>query len=325
MKEFFIGVDFGGTNLKLGCFDGELNLVTKTSVPSGEDLSPQAVIANISSTIHSVLSQHEIAYDQVKAVGLGIPGQMNLTDGIILSAPNLPFENVPMKRLLSEKLDKTVIMENDANAAAWGEFVAGAGSDVNHMVFFTLGTGIGGGIICDGKLVHGYTDEAAELGHILIYVDGERQCGCGQYGCAEAYGSASATADRANDALKAGVDSSLNELFKKDGSVTCEQVFDHAKNGDKFANEIVDGTAKTLGILCIDMLHVTQPQRILFAGGMIGAGDFLLEKIQKYFDKYIWTMKPESLEICFATLGEDAGIIGSAALAKDHFKVSKQG
>jgi glucokinase len=180
------------------------------------------------------------------------------------------------------------------------------------MVFFTLGTGIGGGIISGGKLLAGSGDNAAELGHIIVYPDG-RRCNCGQRGCVEAYASASNTAKRA---IEAGAESSLKKVLKEKGKITSRDVYEHLKRGDGLAKEITDGTAKALAILCVNMLHTTEPKRIVFAGGMIAAGDILLDRIRDYFNEQIWSLKKETVEICFATLGEDAGIIGAAALAK---------
>lgn len=321
MGEYYLGIDLGGTNLKIGCFDCNLNQVAKTSNPTHADMGPGAVIDTIEKTTKKLLSENNLTLDDIVSVGIGSPGPANISEGVVISAPNLPeFKNVPLRRLVSERLGKNVIFENDANAACWGEFIAGAGKGVKDMVFFTLGTGIGGGILSNGELVHGFGDNAAELGHMIIYPHGGRFCGCGQRGCVEAYASASSTARRASEALQAGAPSSLAEIYKQTGHVSCKDVFDHAAQGDKLANEIVKGTAEALGILCVNIIHITGPQRVVFAGGMVSAGEPLLQSIKKYFDYHIWPLKQENLEICFATLGEDAGIIGTAALALHQHK-----
>ena len=224
------------------------------------------------------------------------------------------FKNTPLRDMISQGLAKPAILENDANVACWGEFAIGAGEGIKDMVFFTLGTGIGGGIISNGELVRGADGNAAELGHIVIYPGG-RLCGCGQRGCVEAYASASSTATRATEVVEEGADSSLKEVLDANGEITCKDVFDHVGAGDTSAKDIVDGTGKALGLLCVFMLHSTGPKKIVFAGGMIAAGDILLESIRKHFNKQIWSIKEEALDICFATLGEDTGIIGAASLA----------
>ena len=209
-----------------------------------------------------------------------------------------------------------MILENDGNSACYGEYAAGVGKDVKNMVFFTLGTGIGGGIISNGQLLHGSGDNAAELGHMIIHKGG-RKCNCGQLGCVEAYASAASTARRATEAIQSGGESSLKNVLDENGQITCKDVYDHLKAGDELAKRITDETAEALAIVCVNMVHCTEPERIVFAGGMIAAGDALLGRINYYFRQHVWKIKDENVKICFATLGEDAGIIGAAALAKD--------
>ena len=317
MSGIFIGIDLGGTNIKFGLFDSALKLVCKTSVPVEADIAPEAMAELIGETIEKILADNNLSKEELRSIGVGSTGQFNLADGFMISNPNLTsFKNVPLRKILVERLGKPVVLENDGNAACWGEFAVGAGKGVKDMVFFTLGTGIGGGIINKGKLVHGSNDTAAELGHIIIYPDG-RLCGCGQRGCVEAYASAKSTAKRATEAIKAGAESSLKKVLDEKGEITAKDVYGHLKAGDGLAKEITDGTAKALAMVCINMLHITEPKRIVFAGGMIAAGDVLLNRIKDYFNEHIWSLKKETVEICFATLGEDAGIIGAAALAQD--------
>jgi glucokinase len=317
MGEIYVGIDLGGTFIKVGCFNLQLNLLAKTSSPTEAEKDAKTVIENMARAAELAVAKAGFSMDDVPAVGLGCPGPAKYSEGIIEAATNFPtFRNIPVRRMLSDRLGgKTIVFENDANVACFGEFVAGAGKGVEDMVFFTLGTGIGGGIINKGKLLAGAGDNAAELGHIIIYPDG-RLCNCGQKGCAEAYASARNTAKRAAEAVEAGQPSSLKKVLDKKGQITCKDVYDHLKAGDELAKKITDETAKALAILCINVLHTTEPQRIVFAGGMIAAGNILLNRIKDYFNEHIWSLKKETVEICFATLGEDAGIIGSAALAK---------
>ena len=318
MKETFFGIDVGGTNIKFGCFDSDMELLCKRSIPTDAEMGAEAVIEKMADTIELLLSESELSLKDVCGVGLGTPGPADYKAGTIIHSTNMPkFKNVPIRQMLSERLGKPVVFENDANTACWGEFVCGAGKDVNDMVFFTLGTGIGGGIIVDGKMVHGCDGNGAELGHIIIYPGG-RLCNCGQRGCVEAYASASWTAKRAAEAVEEGAESSLREVLKIKGEISCKDVYEHLEAGDVLAKKITDETAQALALVCVNMLHITEPKRIVFSGGMIAAGDVLLNRIKDYFDEYIWKLKEERTEICFATLGEDAGIAGAAALAK-HF------
>jgi glucokinase len=315
MNGTFVGIDVGGTNVKIGLFDTELKLISKTSVTTDADMGPEIVIEKMARTVETLLTDAGLSLKDIVAVGIGTPGPAKYSEGIIIRSTNMPkFKNVPICRMLNEKLGAPIVFDNDANVACWGEYAVGAGKGVKDIVFFTLGTGIGGGVVSNGELVHGCDENGAELGHTIIYPDG-RLCNCGQRGCVEAYASADSTARRATEALEGGAESSLKKVLDEKGRITSKDVYEHLASGDKLAQEITDGTAKALAITCINMLHATEPKRIVFAGGMIAAGEVLLEGIRRFFNEYVWTIKSESVEICFATLGEDAGIIGAAALA----------
>ncbi|MBA7660608.1 Glucokinase [subsurface metagenome] len=316
MSKILVGIDLGGTNIKIGCFDGELNLIRKESVATEADMGPVVVVERFVKAIESLVKKAGFNREDIAAAGIGTPGPADYKAGVIINSTNMPtFKNVPIRQMLSERLNCPVAFDNDANVACFGEFTAGAGRDVNDMVFFTLGTGIGGGIICEGRLIQGSGGNGAELGHIIIYLDG-RLCNCGQKGCAEAYASASSTAKRATEAVQAGAESSLKKVLEEKGQISCKDVYQHLAAGDRLAKEITDDTAKVLAILCVNILHTTEPKKIVFAGGMINAGDILLNRIKDYFNQQVWKLKKEKVDICFAILGEDAGIIGAAALAK---------
>ena len=316
MSDTYVGIDVGGTNIKIGLFDSELKLISKTSITTNADMGPDIVINNMARTVEELISKAGLTLKDIVAVGIGTPGPAKYSEGIIIRSTNMPkFKNVPICKLLNDKLGAPVVFDNDANVACWGEYTMGAGKGVKDIVFFTLGTGIGGGIVSDGELVHGCDENGAELGHMIIHPDG-RKCNCGQKGCVEAYASADSTARRATEAIEKGAESSLKKVLEEKGKITSKDIYEHLAAGDKLAKEITDGTAKALAITCINMLHTTEPKRIIFTGGMIAAGDALLNRIKYFFDEHIWTLKKETVEICFATLGEDTGIIGAAALAR---------
>ena len=316
MNRLLIGIDMGGTNVKIGCFGPRLKLLCKTSVPVRQDISPAEYVETVKQATQQMLAGNGSNPDDIEAVGIGAPGPSDIAAGVVLTAPNLPkFRNVPLRQMFSDSFARPAAFENDANAACWGEYIAGAGKGIKDMVFFTLGTGIGGGVISNGKLVHGFGDNAAELGHIIVYPDG-RLCSCGQKGCAEAYASANATAARAAEAVSAGTPSGLKKILEQNGRITCKDVFEQALAGDELAKDTTETTAKTLGLLCVNMFHATGPERIIFSGGMTAAGEQLLGRIRHFFKQYIWPLKPETLQIVFASLGDDAGITGAAAIAK---------
>ncbi|MBE0536602.1 MAG: ROK family protein [Phycisphaerae bacterium] len=317
MTDYYLGVDLGGTNIKIGCFDAEIKLLGKTSVPTGAEMGPEAVVERILSGAKELLNEVNVPLADVAGVGIGTPGPANYAEGIVIKSTNMPkFKNTPLRDMIGKNgLGKPAILENDANTACWGEFAVGAGKDVADMIFFTLGTGIGGGVVCNGDLVRGAGGNAAELGHVIVYPNG-RKCNCGQRGCVEAYASANSTAARAVDAIKAGGKSTLEAVLDKKGELTSKDVYEHSDAGDPLAREITEGTAEALALICVSMLHTTEPSTIVFSGGMIAAGDSLLSRVQHHFQQQVWTLKPEPIEICFATLGEDTGIIGAGALAK---------
>jgi len=320
MSEMFVGIDVGGTNIKIGLFDAELKLLSKTSVTTDADMGPEIVIDKMAQTVKDIVAEAGLSLGDIVAIGIGTPGPARYSEGIIIRSTNMPkFKNVPICKMLNDRLGAPVVFDNDANVACWGEFAVGAGKGVENMVFFTLGTGIGGGIVNDGELVHGCDENGAELGHTIIYPNG-RTCNCGQKGCAEAYASADSTARRAAEAIEAGAESSLKKVLDEKGKITSKDVYEHLAAGDGLAKEITDGTAEVLALTCVNMLHCTEPARIVFAGGMIAAGDLLLGRIRHFFNKHVWTIKKEDkIEICFATLGEDAGIIGAGALARHKY------
>ena len=316
MNEYILAIDLGGTSLKIGYSAADLKLIGKISVPTRADMGPECVVDKITSVSEELLEQNGLSLVNIRAVGIGAPGPLNPAEGTVDAAPNLPlFENTPLREMVSQRLGKPTILENDANAACWAEHVMGAGKGVDNIVLFTLGTGIGGGIIADGKLVHGSSGHAAELGHIIIYPGG-RICVCGQKGCLEAYASANSTAKRAIEAIQKGTPSTLTKTLEHNGDITSKDVFEHAANGDTLAKEIVEGTTKALALGCAKVAYLIAPELIIFAGGMIAAGDLLLNETRRFFERCIAkTSKKRSIEMCFASLGEDAGVIGALALA----------
>ncbi len=315
MGEYFLGIDLGGTNVVTALLDHSGQMVAQDSFSTLSHQGPRPLVERMVASCNKLIEEKSVNREDVKALGIGSPGPLSVAEGTIINSPNLTgFVNFPLRAECSGKLGIPGVLDNDANVACWGEFWLGAGKDVTDMVMFTLGTGIGGGIVCQGELVHGSEDNAAELGHMIIVPDG-RLCGCGQRGCIEAYASATHTAKRAEEALAEGRKSTLQQLFRDNGAVSCKDIFDHAQAGDPLANEIVDGTAKALAQASISMRHITEPQVVVLTGGMIKAGDFLTKKVRRFFDEMIWTLKKESMEIRLATLGGDAGCIGAAGLA----------
>jgi glucokinase len=315
MSEYFLGMDLGGTNVAIGLLDSQGKMIARDSQPTQVELGPEALVSRVAAGCAKLIEKNQLLADQIKAAGIGTPGPLSIAQGKIIKAGNLPgFDNFRLRGELSGALNIPAVLDNDANAACWGEFWLGAGKDIADMIMFTLGTGIGGGIVCAGELIHGSLDNAAELGHMIIEPGG-RLCTCGQLGCLEAYASASQTAKRAQEAIQDGRNSAMQKILDQNGEITCKDVFDCAKDGDKLASEIIDGTARALAVACVNMNHITEPDRVVLTGGMIHAGDILLDKVRKLYREMMWKLNYPAMEICFAQLGDDAGVIGAAGLA----------
>jgi glucokinase len=256
--------------------------------------------------------------EQIAAIGVATPGTMDIPAGLILDPPNLkPWRNVPVRDHIHGVFGLPTAFQNDANAAAFGEFWAGVGRDVHSMALFTLGTGVGGGIIIGDLIVEGEHSHGAELGHMKIEMTNPRQCGCGRYGCLEAYASATAVVKRAQEALgHAGVRSSLTKATNKVGGMTARDVFDAAAAGDALAEKIVEDTAFYLAVGTTNVLHTIDPDMVVFAGGMIAAGDSFLARIRQHVHQLAFPVPAEKAIICYAHLGSDAGFIGAAACGR---------
>lgn len=312
----YIGIDLGGTNIKCGAVDDAGRVVHRLSVPTDSDRGAEAVLNAMIAGAKDAAAGADWSMASVDAIGIGSPGPIDFAAGVIVKAPNIPgLDNMPLRDGVSAGTGRPSILENDANAAAFAEYWVGAAKDpsVDNIVMLTLGTGIGSGIIVNGALIHGAHNSAGEGGHMIVK-DGGRQCGCGQRGCLEAYASASHTANRAREALDNGGASTLNDL---PAPITSEQVFAAAAAGDKLALGIIDETTDLLGVACVNLCRLLDPQMILFAGGMIHAGDFLFDRIRAAFARHTWTVAEDRVQIGPAMVGNDAGLIGAAGVARD--------
>lgn len=323
-QECYIGIDLGGTYIKAGAIDAEGRVLARCAIETQAEHGPDHVIDRIAAVGIQAIEQSGRTRRDFIGLGIGSPGPLNHRDGIIINTSNMPgWINIPLTARVSAKVDMPAVLENDGNAACLGEYWIGAGKGVGDLVMFTLGTGVGGGILSNGRLLRGAFDNAAELGHMLVVPDG-RLCGCGQKGCLEPYTSASYTARRAVEAIEAGEPSVLKERLDAGDPVTAEHVAQAARDGDALAARIWDETAYYLAIACVNVQHFLNARRILFAGGMAAAGDQLLSPIQTHFDRLTWNLAPDQPELCLASLGNDAGFIGAAAavwLARQHGEI----
>ncbi|MEI8196011.1 MAG: ROK family protein [Phycisphaerae bacterium] len=317
MAELYIGIDLGGTNIKSGLVQADGTLVKTVSVPTGK--GPDAVIANMIASAEMVLRETGHKKSEIAGVGITSPGVLDTSKGVVIKAGNLEgFVQLPLCARVSQGLGLPAILANDANAAAFGEYFAGIGrtQGIQDLVLFTLGTGVGGGIICQGELIRGAHDGAAELGHMVIQPGGI-PCTCGQSGCLERYASANACGDRAVTLLQTSKAlSSLREVLAKTGTLTAADVTLHAeKYQDPLAEQIWDETCRFLAMGCLISMYHTDPELVVLGGGMAAAGEFLRARVEKHCRALYFKLAPMQTRIALATLGNDAGLIGAAALA----------
>jgi glucokinase len=317
----YVGLDVGGTTMKAGVVDDVGKALASVSLPTEAHRGQEFGLERMCEAIRQAVVAAGLKMGDISAIGVATPGTMDIPGGLILDPPNLkPWRNVPVRDHVQKVFKLATAFQNDANAAAFGEFWAGAGKDVHSMVLFTLGTGVGGGIIIGDLVLEGEHSHGAELGHMKIEMTNPRQCGCGRWGCLEAYASATAVVKRATEALsQKGVKSQLKAYQNKEGGLTARDIFDAASNGDAVADKIVEDTAYYLAIGAMNMMHTIDPAMVVYGGGMIAAGEPFLQRIRKFVKELAFPVPAEKTTICYAQLGSDAGFIGAAACGRKLF------
>ncbi|MBD2847493.1 ROK family glucokinase [Paenibacillus sp. IB182496] len=310
-EKIYVGVDIGGTTIKVGICNEEGVLVQTYEGPTDTDKGTEAILNNIATYARLIVTESTYDWEQVEGVGVGIAGFLDIPNGIIKHSVNLGLRNVNLPEYLEPRLGKTVRINNDANVAALGEAWAGAGKGVPNCVCYTLGTGVGGGIIINGRIIEGSSGMAGELGHIQIVPDLEAiQCGCGKMGCLETVSSATGIIRMAKDAVARGDRTSLAMV----DHIMAKDVFDAAKAGDEVAIRIVSRAAYYLGKSMSVVAVILNPQRFIVGGGVAKAGEFLFEQIREVFAKLTPEVAQEGVEIVPAVLGNNAGVVGAAGL-----------
>ena len=319
---YTIGIDLGGTNIAVGLCDDALKIIDKDSVPTLADRPGEEIVADMAALTKKIIERNGLSLSDVEYVGIATPGTANSKTGVVEYANNLPFKNFPISDLFIKALPvKRVIIDNDANAAALGEALAGAAKDTKSSVMITLGTGVGGGIIIDGKIYSGGLNcSGAELGHTVISVGG-RQCSCGRRGCFEAYSSATAltslTKEKMRELELLGIDSLLFEEAEKEGKISARTAFNAAKRGDSYGQRLVDDYVTYLAAGITNAINIFQPEVVSIGGGVSGEGENLLAPLRKIVDIEQYTRdNPVKAKLVKAVLGNDAGIVGAAGLGK---------
>lgn len=316
-EKWVVGVDLGGTTTKLAFINVEGEIIEKWEIETDHSDAGKNITANIAKSIDQKLKEQGETKDKLIGVGMGSPGPVNYKAGILYNAVNLPWEDhYPLKKNLEEAIHLPALIDNDANCAALGEMWKGAGNGAKDLVCVTLGTGVGGGVITNGKIVQGVSGAAGEIGHITVIPDGGAPCNCGKTGCLETVASATGIVRLANLKLKEEglAEGLLVKIYEENGSITAKDVFDCAKLGDAACLEIIDEVAFYLGLVLANLGNTLNPEKIVLGGGVSKAGDILLDKVQSYFDKYAFSRVKDTTKISIATLGNDAGVIGAGWL-----------
>jgi glucokinase len=318
---YFVGVDVGGQTIKAGVVDEMGRPVAELTVtPTESERGNEHFLHQVYQAVRSAAGEAKLSLKEINAIGVATPGLMDIPQGVMTRPVNMPaLANVPVRDAVQKEFDLPTAFQNDANAAAYGEFWAGAGRGTRSLVLFTLGTGIGCGIVWDGKIIEGEHSHGAEVGHIIIQAFGGRRCGCGMDGHLEAYASETALRKIIDEQLSDQAHSPLARLVKEMGT-GAQALFAAAEEGDTVATEIVENTAYALAVGAVNMMHTIDPELVLFGGGMIiPAGPKFLDRIRSIIRRLAFPVPARKTRIEYARLEEKAGYIGAAGWARHRF------
>ena len=316
---YYVGVDLGGTNIAVGIVDENKNILKKGSVPTMANREGELIIKDMAALTERLLKESNIPLSEVSYVGIASPGVANSETGVIEYANNLPFRNFPIAALFKRYLPvKEVYVANDANAAALGEALAGASRGSKNSVMITLGTGVGGGVILDGKIYSGFNHAAGELGHIVIK-HGGRLCSCGRRGCWEAYSSATAlsaiTREKITECETKHIPTVMIKDYKTTGKINARTAFNAKKQGDAIGTMVVEYYIDHLACGIANIINIFQPEILCIGGGICNERDnLLIPLVEKVLCEQYTRDNPKKTQIVIAELGNDAGIIGAACL-----------
>jgi glucokinase len=318
MDKWIMSVDLGGTTTKLAFISMYGEILHKWEIPTDITDKGKNITVNIAKALDSKLNELGEPKSRVLGIGMGAPGPVNAINGSIYEAINLGWKDYPLQDLLEVETSLPAFIENDANIAALGEMWKGAGNGARDLVCVTLGTGVGGGVIANGALVHGVSGAAGEIGHVTMVLENGAPCNCGKTGCLETVASATGIVRLALEALESTDQKSLlKPILTSKGSISSRDIFDSAEKGDELAKAVIEKVSRYLGLALSNIANAMNPEKIVIGGGVSKAGEQLLEPVNKYFRKFAFPRVAKSTEISIATLGNDAGIIGAAWLVKN--------
>lgn len=312
--KYYLGIDLGGTNIAAGVVDEEYKIIAKAKTSTLRHRTAEEIVNSMADVAKEAVKEAALSLEDIESIGVGSPGTVDSDRGIIVYANNIGFLNTPVGDMLFEKLGRPIYVENDANAAAYGEFVAGSAKNANSAVCITLGTGVGGGIIIDGKIYSGFNYAGAELGHTVIEVDGA-QCTCGRRGCFEAYSSATGLIRMTKEAMDAHPESKMHEMMGD--HISGRLAFNAMRANDSAAAGVVEKYIKYLAAGITNVINIFQSEVLCIGGGVCNEGSALLDPLKKIISQEVYTRRSDkNTEIVIASLGNDAGIIGAAFLGR---------
>lgn len=311
---YYIGVDLGGTNIAAGVVDENGKILTQDSVPTLNQRHYSEIVKDMADLCIKITNDAGLTLKDIKAIGIGSPGSIDNKNGVVAYSNNINMDHTPLAEELRKHIDLPVNIENDANAAAYGEYVINGG-DVEDFLFITLGTGVGGGVIINKKIYRGFNGVGGELGHVTLVHDGV-PCTCGNNGCWEAYASVTALIRQTKEAMDKNPDSLMHKLAEEEGKVSGRTAFMAAKDGDSAAKEVVDSYITYVADGITGMINIFQPEKLVIGGGISKEGDYLLKPIIEYVNKHQYNRYMKKTEISIATLFNEAGIIGAALAAR---------
>lgn len=318
--DWIVGVDIGGTKVSVGvvAFEGGLPIALRTEPTEpqrGAKYVVDRVVRLIQDAMQQVMQEKGCGQEAFAGVGIGSPGPLDRRTGTVISTPNLGWRNFPLRDLIQNAVGLPATLDNDANAATYGEWWQGAGRNSRTLVGVTLGTGIGGGVVMNGELYHGASDAAAEIGHMTIDSTG-RKCKCGNYGCLEAYASGPAIAARAIEGLESGAGSLLLELAGDVNDITAETVFEAVVAGDPYATGVINETARFLGVGLANLINILNPDVMVITGGVTRAGDHLFDPLRAEVRRRAFRVAEQACRIVASELLGTGGVIGAVACFK---------
>lgn len=309
-NKYVIGIDLGGTKINGAVANFKGDMISQYTIATKAEEGKEAVLQRIITVVEKVIDESNVDKEKIVSIGIGSPGPLDAKKGMIITTPNLPFENFNIVQPLVDKFNIPTYLDNDANAAAIGEYAFGAGKGTDNMVFITVSTGIGGGAVLNGKIYRGNTCNALEIGHMTLEKDGPR-CNCGNYGCAEALASGTAIAKAAREQVEKGINTSLSNYEK----IRAYEVFREAEKGDTVAQNILNKALNYLGICVANIITSFDPEIVIIGGGVSKGGNIVFEKVNEVVKERCFKAMWESTKIVPAALGTDAGVKGAIALA----------